>query len=232
MSSKRFFFLLGVASNHCCKSVFTGWFKGCIQSGLSAGERKVLSFSRVEGWTSMLCRKAWSLQQIGQVPAQVTNWCATWPLMLGRHCASWCRKPSLCAQVPNWISETDLGEVEKNGFIALPGKEGHSAPQNCVSQPDGDMMRSFIEIFKGGVADNDQGLHSFNLPSVGLLMSLSRFSGIECWHFPFIGVFSSIKSTKDIFRCFPWGGTRTLPKIALLFLDCSSLVSAFSPFPD
>ena len=125
--------------------------EGCIQSGLSAGERKVLSFSRVEGWTSMLCRKAWSLQQISRVPAQVTNWCVTWPLMLGRHCASWCRKPSLCAQVPNWISETDLGEVEKNGFIALPGKEGHSAPQNCVSQPDGDMMRNFIEISRVGL---------------------------------------------------------------------------------
>ena len=41
-------------------------------------------------------------------------------------------------------------------------------------------MRSFIEIFKGEVADKDQGLHSFNLASVGLLMSLSRLSGIEC----------------------------------------------------
>ena len=87
----------------------------------------------------------------------------------------------------------------------------------------------FYWNFKGGVADKDQGLHSFNLPSVGLLMSLSRFSGIECWHLPFIGVFSSIKSTKDIFRCFPWGGTRTLPKVALLFLDCSSL--SLHPLP-
>ena len=114
-----------------------------------------------QGWRGELahCRKAWPLQQIGRVPAQVTNWCVTWPLcLLGRHCASWCWKHSLYARVPNWISETVLGEVEKNGFIALPGKEGHSAPQNCVSQPGGNMMRSFIEIFKGGVADRDQSL--------------------------------------------------------------------------
>ena len=42
-----------------------------------------------------------------------------------------------CALVPNRISDRVLGEVEKNSFIALPGKGGHSglAPlKNCVPQ--------------------------------------------------------------------------------------------------
>ena len=37
-----------------------------------------------------------------------------------------CQKLSLCALVPNQISETVLGEIEKNSFIALLGKGGHS----------------------------------------------------------------------------------------------------------
>ena len=32
-------------------------------------------------------------------------------------------KLGLCVPVPNRISETVLGELEKNGFISLPGKE-------------------------------------------------------------------------------------------------------------
>ena len=45
---------------------------------------------------------------------------------------------SLCALVPNQISDRVLGEVEKNSSIALPS-EGDTAgcrPQNCVSQPE------------------------------------------------------------------------------------------------
>ena len=39
------------------------------------------------------------------------------------------KNSSLCALVPNQISEIVVGEVEKNSFIALPGKGGHSG---CV----------------------------------------------------------------------------------------------------
>ena len=31
----------------------------------------------------------------------------------------------LCTPMPNRISETVLGQAEKNSFIALPGKGGH-----------------------------------------------------------------------------------------------------------
>ena len=45
-------------------------------------------------------------------------------------------KFSLCTPVPNWILETEfLDEVEKNSFIALPGKGGHSGrmpSKQCV----------------------------------------------------------------------------------------------------
>ena len=45
-------------------------------------------------------------------------------------------KFSLCTPVPYQISKTVLGEVEKNEFIALPDKEGHtgSYPRK-LSQP-------------------------------------------------------------------------------------------------
>ena len=52
------------------------------------------------------------------------------------------------------------------------------------------------------------------------------------YHLPFVGGFSSAEELKAIFIYIPRGGTRTLPKAALLFRDCSSLVSAFPPFPD
>ena len=45
----------------------------------------------------------------------------------GRVGLPWCRKLGLGAPVPNWISETEFwGEAEKNNFVALPGRGGHS----------------------------------------------------------------------------------------------------------
>ena len=49
---------------------------------------------------------------------------------------------------------------------------------------------------------------------------------------PFVGGFSSVKSSK-IVLCAPLEAEPgPCPKAALLFLDCSSLVSASPPFPD
>ena len=60
----------------------------------------------------------------------------------------WWRKFSLCTLVLNWILETGLGEVRKNSFIALPGKQGHSrlVPSKTVSQP-GAGLGEFSEEF-------------------------------------------------------------------------------------
>ena len=45
-----------------------------------------------------------------------------------------------------------LGEVKNDGFIALPGKEGHSGltPRNTMCPPLGEGMRSFIGIVQRG----------------------------------------------------------------------------------
>ena len=47
-----------------------------------------------------------------------------------------------------------------------------------------------------------------------------------------LGALVPAEELKDIFMYVPWGGTRTMPYAALLFLDCSSFVFAFPPFPD
>ena len=45
--------------------------------------------------------------------------------------------------VPNLILETALGEVKKDGFIALAGKGRHTEllPQKSMSQPGEDMIK-------------------------------------------------------------------------------------------
>ena len=45
-----------------------------------------------------------------------------------------------------------LGEVKNDGFIALPGKEGHSGltPRNTMCPPLGEGIRSFIVIVQRG----------------------------------------------------------------------------------
>ena len=53
----------------------------------------------------------------------------------------------LCTPVLNQISETVLGEEEKDRFTKLPGKGSHSRlmPSKCMSQ-----RRSFIVIVQRG----------------------------------------------------------------------------------
>ena len=49
------------------------------------------------------------------------------------------------------LADRILGEVEKNSFIALPGKGGHSGllPSKTVCPHPGDLVRSFIAIVQG-----------------------------------------------------------------------------------
>ena len=58
----------------------------------------------------------------------------------------------LCTPVPNRISEVRvLGEIEKNSFIALPGKGGHSGllPSKTVCPNQGSLVRSFMAMVQG-----------------------------------------------------------------------------------
>ena len=138
--------------------------------------------------------------------------------------------------MPNQIWDRVLCEVERNSFIALPGKGGHSGlmPLKMVCpHPLGfdefhnKGSRVGLVIRLGCV----QGLHSFGLASGGLLMSFSDSQGYHTttfsleWgllHLPFIKVFSSIESSKDV-MCITWGEPGLCPKVALLFLGGSSL---------
>ena len=63
----------------------------------------------------------------------------------------WGRKLSLCTGAKPNLRDIVLGEVEKNSFIALPGKGDTMGAclRNCVSQPSEDLVRSAMG-FPGG----------------------------------------------------------------------------------
>ena len=117
-------------------------------------------------------------------------------------------------QLLNWISDRVLGKIEKNSFIALPGRKGHSgllSSEAVYLILGGFGEEFFLQWFKGCIADTVrcmQGLLSSNPVSGDLLMSFSGSFNLapggllwneECWHLPFIGGFS-------------FWGTRTLPQ--------------------
>ena len=54
-------------------------------------------------------------------------------------------------------SETVLGEVEKNSFVALPGKGGHREllPSKSICPILGGFDDYLQQRFQGGVADKD-----------------------------------------------------------------------------
>lgn len=87
-----------------------------------------------------------------------------------------------------WVKE------EKNGLIALPGKEGTQQAQafkNYVSHPGGS-GEEFYSKGWGGVADKDQGLCSFNLAGVGRGVSPAE----HLW-FSNCNLFSEVKNSSS-----------------------------------
>ena len=57
----------------------------------------------------------------------------------------------LCSEAELNFKDRVLGDVEKNRFIALPGKRGHSrlvAPKLCVPTWEG-LVKSFIAMVQG-----------------------------------------------------------------------------------
>ena len=73
----------------------------------------------------------------------------------------------------------------------------------------------------------DASFHSSYLVFSGLR---TGSGGAPLW-FSFVEGFSSAEDLKDIVMYISQRGTRTFPK-ATIFLDCSSLLSTSSPFPD
>ena len=153
----------------------------------------------------------------------------------------------LCISAESNLRDRVLGEVEKNSFIALPGKGGHSGllSRKTVCPNLGGLGEEFYSnssrvglLIRLGCV---QGLYFFNLITGNLLMSFPvsfnlASSGLlwneECWHLPFVEGFSSIKSLKILLCVSLEAEPGPCPKSALLFLGCSSLVSTSPPFLD
>ena len=74
---------------------------------------------------------------------------------------------SLCPGTELNLGDGVLGEVEKNSFTALPGKEEHSgflsSKTVCPNLGGFDEFSRWDSRFKGGIAD--KGLHTFPLAS-------------------------------------------------------------------
>ena len=86
---------------------------------------------------------------------------------------------SLCTGAESNLGDRVLGEVEKESFIALPGKGGHAGfclEKLCVSPARGFDEGLYGSGSKGGgggsltrLGCGEQGLHSLNLISGGRL---------------------------------------------------------------
>ena len=134
----------------------------------------------------------------------------------------------LCTGAELNLRDRVLGEIEKNSFIALPGKGGCSVlllSKRCVRIGE-DLVRSFIVMVQGQGCDKVQGLPSFNPASGGLLMS---FEFIKLWPsllniFHLVGVLVLQKNLKILLCVSLEVEPGPYPKAALLFLYCSSLV--------
>ena len=138
-------------------------------------------------------------------------------------------KLSLCPPVLHRNSETAFWAKEKkqktkNSFTALPGKGGHSwlMPER-LCPPLGDIRTRFYSLGVGNrVTEKDQGRWKLSfLCTVGQGLVLGSSSLIFC------------RRTQRYCLCvFLEEEAGPCPKAALLFLNCSSQVSASPPFPD
>ena len=134
------------------------------------------------------------------------------------------------------------------------GDTADSCPQNRVSQPRGDLVRSFIAMVQGwgcgwlirirvcaGPAFLESGLRwspdeflwFSRLTSCDLLSGMkTASSSIIVNIFHLLGVLVLQKSSKILLHVSLEAEPGSCPKAALLFLDCSSLFSVSPPFPD
>ena len=112
------------------------------------------------------CFSVWRIAcwMCGETSYHVGNWMLMMP-------KAW----PLCTSAESNLGDRVLGEMEKNNFIALPGKGGQRGSRLkklCVPTWE-DLMKGFIAIVQGWGCWTRfgcvQGLHSFHLASRGLL---------------------------------------------------------------
>ena len=124
-----------------------------------------------------------------------------------------------------------LSEVEKNSFIALPGRGGHGSfmpSKLCLYSQWA--VRSFTEkrISSGHkhssdwlVVDWESASSTICFQPVWALCACGQHV-VNFSHL--VGVSVSAKQLKDVVVCIPWGGTRTLPQgytiVCWPFLPC------------
>ena len=147
------------------------------------------------------------------------------------------------------LGDRVLGEVEKDSFITLPGKGGHSGllPRKTMRSHLERIVRSFIVMVQRG-RDRlmDILLIGWWWGKWESATSTFRFQPIWCLHacgqhtidnhnFPHLERVSvSAKQLKDIVVYIRWWGTKTLPQgSTMVSLDCLFLPGlATPPFPN
>ena len=193
-----------------------------------------------DGHGGLACWDSWGCKE-----SETTEWLNWTELILDAE------KVALCTGVEFNLRIKVLGEVWRNNFTALPGKEGHSRlmPSKTISQTGRIRQEVLPQWFKGRVTDNYQSVFWVCIPLfwsqvVSWLVYMVR-KVIELW--PFLQnegcfikqltyficwCFNSTEKLKDIVLCLPWGKIWICSKATLLILDSFSLVSSYPSFPD
>ena len=123
-----------------------------------------------------------------------------------------------------------MGAIEKNRFIALPGKGGHSGllPSKSVFYSTDSRAGLLIRVCAGLLISDNLLMNfssSFNLASGGLLWNE------ECQHIPFWRSFSSVKGPKILLGVpLVYPRTRTLPP-RLCYCFRAVLLLSLRPLP-
>ena len=152
--------------------------------------------------------------------------------------------PNLASVHQHWnkIWRQEFGWRRKHIFIALLGKGGHSGLmhsklcallQGVVRSIHVFKEQSMISLwtlfwFVGGEGRGSQDYQpsGYNWPDVFVLVGSMKLTSPTWWEFQYLQ-----DSSKILFCVSLEAESGPCPKAALLFLDCSSLVSTSPPFP-
>ena len=149
----------------------------------------------------------------------------------------------LYSETESKLGDGVLGEVEKNSIISLPkGATVRYRSQNCVSPPGGSSEELYsIGVIKTVWSAPEHSSDWLVVSQVGVsilnLLLTASLGSVCCgqhivnfstgWRFQHLP-----NSSKTVLCVAPEGEPGPCPKAALLFLNCSSLVSTSPPFPE
>ena len=90
----------------------------------------------------------------------------------------------LCTSAGLNLGDRVWGEVEKNSFIALPGKGGHSKlmPTKPVCPTQEDLVRRFMATVQGGTDDKIRVLCRVRIPLIWPQVVFSGMKNADIFH--------------------------------------------------